>query len=317
MPLELMARFALVLCGLLGVCRAQKVGTNKEEEHPTMGLTTCTKTGGCVTNSDTMVTMDSQWRWLHDAQSGNCIQGNKWAVQEATCGTTCAMEGITKSDYQTTYGVAEVPGGIKLKYKNGPSIGSRLYMMEDESTYKMFKLLNKEFTFDVDVSTLDCGLNGAVYFVEMEANGGLGTGSNMAGAKYGTGYCDAQCPHDLKFIGGQCNIKGWHMTPVGPMGHYGSCCSELDIWEANAQASAYTAHPCATLGPKTCEGTGEPNVCGDTPEDCKCCATPESCPCCGRYKGVCDRDGCDYNSYRLGNESWARDRPSQLTPASQ
>lgn len=26
---------------------------------------------------------------------------------------------------------------------------------------------------------------------------------NKAGAKHGTGYCDAQCPHDVKFIGGK------------------------------------------------------------------------------------------------------------------
>lgn len=31
----------------------------------------------------------------------------------------------------------------------------------------MFKPLNKEFTFDVDVSNLECGINGALYFVEM------------------------------------------------------------------------------------------------------------------------------------------------------
>ena len=29
----------------------------------------------------------------------------------------------------------------------------------------MFQLLNREFTYDVDVSSLDCGLNGALYFV--------------------------------------------------------------------------------------------------------------------------------------------------------
>ncbi|KAK4159091.1 concanavalin A-like lectin/glucanase domain-containing protein [Cladorrhinum sp. PSN259] len=31
---------------------------------------------------------------------------------------------------------------------------------------------------------------------------------NKAGAKYGTGYCDAQCPRDLKFINGEANNAG-------------------------------------------------------------------------------------------------------------
>ena len=30
----------------------------------------------------------------------------------------------------------------------------------------------REFTFDVDVSQLPCGLNGALYFVEMDEDGG-------------------------------------------------------------------------------------------------------------------------------------------------
>jgi cellulose 1,4-beta-cellobiosidase len=68
----------------------------------------------------------------------------------------------------------------------------------------MFKLLNKEFTFDVDVSNLPCGLNGALYLVEMDEDGGMAKySSNKAGAKYGTGYCDTQCPHDIKFINGE------------------------------------------------------------------------------------------------------------------
>lgn len=68
----------------------------------------------------------------------------------------------------------------------------------------MFMLKNMEFTFDVDVSNLPCGLNGALYFVKMDADGGLSEYSgNSAGADYGTGYCDAQCPQDLKFIGGE------------------------------------------------------------------------------------------------------------------
>ena len=59
---------------------------------------------------------------------------------------------------------------------------------------------------------MPCGLNGAVYFVEMDADGGSAQaaekgGANAAGAKYGTGYCDAQCPHDLKFMEGKANVS--------------------------------------------------------------------------------------------------------------
>lgn len=107
-------------------------------------------------------------------------------------------------------------GGNSLKLQlvtKGPystNIGSRLYMIETDTKYQMFNLLNTEITFDVDVSNLPCGLNGALYFVSMDADGGLSKYStNKAGAKYGTGYCDAQCPRDLKFINGQVS----HMLP--------------------------------------------------------------------------------------------------------
>ena len=83
-------------------------------------------------------------------------------------------------------------------------------MMKDDSTYEMFKLApDLEFTFDVDLSNLPCGLNGALYFVSMDADGGMKKYSgNKAGAKYGTGYCDAQCPRDLKFINGEVGVVG-------------------------------------------------------------------------------------------------------------
>ncbi|KAG6838176.1 hypothetical protein C0991_001343, partial [Blastosporella zonata] len=69
--------------------------------------------------------------------------------------------------------------------------------------YEMIKLVNQEYTFDVDVSNLPCGLNGALYFSEMDADGGVSKyPTNKAGAKYGTGYSDSQCPRDWKFIEG-------------------------------------------------------------------------------------------------------------------
>ena len=57
----------------------------------------------------------------------------------------------------------------------------------------------------VDDSNLDCGLNGALYFVQMDADGGKEKYGNT-GAHVGLGYCDAQCPHDLKFINGEANV---------------------------------------------------------------------------------------------------------------
>jgi cellulose 1,4-beta-cellobiosidase len=97
--------------------------------------------------------------------------------------------------------------------------------MADDSNYEMFNLLNQEFTFDVDVSQLPCGLNGALYFSEMEADGGMSKfPTNKAGAKYGTGYCDSQCPRDIKFIDGVVRLflhTGFivvHFSSIGQLG---------------------------------------------------------------------------------------------------
>ncbi len=159
--------------------------------------------------------------------------------------------------------------------------------MNGVSKYQMFTLLGNEFTFDVDVSKLGCGLNGALYFVSMDEDGGMSKYStNKAGAKYGTGYCDAQCPRDLKFINGEANSAEWNPSSNDQnagVGGYGSCCSEMDIWEANSISTAYTPHPCSEVGQSRCTG----DECGGTYS-----AT--------RYAGTCDPDGCDFNSYRQG-----------------
>jgi cellulose 1,4-beta-cellobiosidase len=162
-------------------------------------------------------------------------------------------------------------------------------MMDTTDKYKIFKLKNREFALTVDMARMPCGLNGAVYFVEMDADGGVarGNGGNQAGAAYGTGYCDAQCPHDMKFINGKANIVDWNSTSDPPVGKYGICCAEMDIWEANSRSTAYTPHPCKITGPYECGG----QECGDNDSG-------------DRYKGVCDKDGCDFNSWRMGNHTF-------------
>ena len=75
---------------------------------------------------------------------------------------------------------------------------------DTDTTYQVFDLTNQELAFDVDASSLPCGLKGALYFVQMDKDGGMSKyPGNKAGAKYGTGYCDGQCTRNLKFINGE------------------------------------------------------------------------------------------------------------------
>lgn len=192
---------------------AQQIGTLTAETHPKLTWAKCTGTGttATCTNQSASIVLDSNWRWLHTTSgSTNCYDGNSWDTtlcpDGKTCATNCALDG---ADYSGTYGITTTGNSLTLKFVTvGPystNIGSRVYLMDTTDTkYELFKPNNKEFTFDVDVSNLPCGLNGALYFSEMAADGGQSKyPTNKAGAKYGTGYCDAQCPHDVKFINGE------------------------------------------------------------------------------------------------------------------
>jgi len=265
-----------------------------------MPMEECQSEGNCQKVS-TGVTLDANWRWIHGKDGyQNCYTGNEWdqgyCPDAQTCSENCLLEGVSKSDYTNTYGITtDNSGSMTLKFvtsgQYSKNVGSRTYLLDESGErYYMFKLKNKEFTFDVDVSKLPCGLNGALYFVEMEADGGLHYPGNTAGPAYGTGYCDAQCPHDIKWINGEANCEDWSGSDNdvnAGVGHYGTCCFEFDIWEANSQSSAYTNHPCDVQGQYRCEGV----ECGDNESD-------------NRFDGVCDKDGCDYNHWRQGDKTY-------------
>ncbi|KAI3321572.1 concanavalin A-like lectin/glucanase domain-containing protein [Xylariaceae sp. AK1471] len=132
------------------------------------------------------------------------------------------------------------------------------------------------FTFDVDLSTVDCGLNAALYFVAMEADGGMKSySSNKAGAKY-----------DLKFVAGKANIEDGNPLPTHPnagVGPYGACCAEMDwLGNSNSHSFAFTPHPYTNNAYHVCETSG----CGDTYSN-------------DRFAGDCDPNGCGYNPYRI------------------
>ncbi|KAL5047047.1 putative 1,4-beta-D-glucan cellobiohydrolase A [Aspergillus fruticulosus] len=283
---------ALLFSALLSVSRAQQAGTAQAEVHPSLTWQRCEASGSCTDVAGSVV-LDSNWRWTHSVDGyTNCYTGNTWdstlCPDNESCAANCAVDG---ADYEGTYGITSTGDSLTLKFVTGSNVGSRVYLLEDDETYQTFDLLNNEFTFDVDVSNLPCGLNGALYFTSMDADGGLSRyEGNKAGAKYGTGYCDSQCPRDIKFINGLANVEGWEPSDSDPnagVGGMGTCCPEMDIWEANSISAAYTPHPCDSVEQTMCEG----DTCGGTYSD-------------DRYAGTCDPDGCDFNSYRMGNTSF-------------
>merc|ERR1712048_845592 len=118
---------------------------------------------------------------------------------------------------------------------------------------------------------------------------------NEAGARYGTGYCDAQCPHDLKWINGVANVDNWipqETDENAGLGRYGTCCTELDMWEANSISQAYTMHSCNVTEQTRCDGI----ECGDNAG----AVTPEA----HRFEGLCDKNGCDFAPVRMGDKTF-------------
>jgi len=282
-------KVALLSLSFLAIAFGQQIGTNTAETHPSLTWETCTSSG-CTTNTGSVV-LDSNWRWVHNVGgSTNCYTGNTWDAtlcpNDATCAANCALDG---ANYSGTYGVTTSGNALTLDFVTGSNVGSRLYLLSSNTEYQKFDLLNSEFAFDVNVSQLPCGLNGALYFSEMPLDGGVSAfPTNKAGAEYGTGYCDSQCPRDLKFIDGQGNVAGWvpdtNNANTG-IGNTGACCNEMDVWEANSVSAAFTPHPCSETGLTACNGTA--------------CGGPTN-----RYGSICDPDGCDFNSYRMGDTTF-------------
>lgn len=265
----------LILSALLaGIALAQQQGTYTPEVHPQLLSQNCTS-AGCRT-LNTSVVLDSNYRWLHNVGGyDSCNPAGlspDYCPNVTACATNCALEGVNYASNGVTTSGSSVTLNL---FFNGTSRSPRIYLLANETTYSLFQLLNKEFTYTVDVSKVPCGVNGALYLSEMSANGGA-SDLNTAGAKYGTGYCDAQCPKN-NFLdtpeGLEANINGT----------MGACCNEMDIWEANNAANALTPHPCDAVGTQACTGTACTN---------------------DLISGVCDQAGCDFNPFRMGNQAF-------------
>ncbi|CAK4911603.1 unnamed protein product [Aphanomyces euteiches] len=261
---------AYLTSALVAQTHAQQIGSSTTEVHPVLQTQTCTKSGGCVTQN-TKIVLDSNWRWLH--QVGNfspCrndagVWNTAVCADGVSCAKNCALENI---DYGAT-GIRTTGGSLNF------DLNKRLYLLEDDNNYKLYKLLNLEFTFDIDLSKAACNVDAGLYFIEMDKTGDR-SATNPAGATYGTGYCDAQCGEGAPFIHGKANLNG----------NIGTCCAEFDILEANSISTSFTSHPCTKTGLFECTS---PLECGGGDN---------------RYKGTCDKDGCGVNPWAMNVHSF-------------
>jgi cellulase len=262
--------FLAAVAVLAQLAAAQRIGSIPEV-HPKLQTWKCSTIGGCV-KQDTSVVLDALSHPLHQVGNSSVSCGD-WSnglnpdlcATEESCAKNCELDGV---DY-ASHGVTTKGGSLILHQymkSNGAisSVSPRVYLLDESGkNYDLLKLLNQELSFDVDVSSLVCGMNGALYLSEMLKSGGR-SNLNPAGAQYGTGYCDAQC-FTNPWINGVANVNS-----------SGTCCNEMDLWEANARSTGYTPHACDITGLYECTG----DECGGS--------------------GVCDKSGCGFNPYALG-----------------
>lgn len=195
-----MSRSFLVIAPfLLGLVAAQSTD-NTTEAHPKLTTYKCTTEGGCVPQTSALVLESSQHHiYQKDNPEYSCGDWGSGAnatvcPDEETCQQNCILQGFPDYTEKGVYTNGSDLNIIMLS-EDGTENSPRLYLLnEAEDAYEMLQLVGQEFTFDVDMSKLPCGMNSALYFSEMEAKGGQDSSDiPVAGAAYGTGYCDAQC----------------------------------------------------------------------------------------------------------------------------
>ena len=207
---------------LLPLVSAQQIGRIREI-HPRFPTETCTNQHGCVTHQ-TSVVLDALSHPVQNIHTGALCENSTGGFSSSVCSTAeacaqnCALEGVNYAQH----GVQARGDSMTLRQYlniNGTEteVSPRLYLLDPTGReYALLKLLNQEVSFTVDVSNLPCGMNGALYLSAMDASGGRSQ-LNPAGATYGTGYCDAQCP------------KSAWINGVANENDYGACCNEMDL----------------------------------------------------------------------------------------
>lgn len=156
------AAFALALSCL---ANAQNPATGLPELHPFLLTEKCTSLGGCVAQN-TSVVLDYNYRWIHtvggyDSCTTSTGLNATLCPDEATCAQNCVVESADYANAGVVTSGSSMTMNQYLESSTGvSSVSPRVYLLdEDTQDYVMFKLLGQELTFDVDLSTLPCGVS--------------------------------------------------------------------------------------------------------------------------------------------------------------
>lgn len=153
-----------------------------------------------------------QWRWLHSDGFKNCYDMGTWNDYgcKDNCTEVCMLEGADYRSLGVSTANTSVTQKLVTRIDFARNVASRLFLLESRDKYQTFRLLDNEFAFDVNLSKTGCGVNSALHFIDMDADGGMARfPTNEAGAEYGTGYCNSQCSRALRYVGGKVRSASW------------------------------------------------------------------------------------------------------------
>ncbi|KAF4418029.1 cellulose 1,4-beta-cellobiosidase [Fusarium austroafricanum] len=233
------------------------------------------------------VVLDANLRRVNCCGTSSNVQRTsckKLKKGETGCPVDCCIAGANYTAHGVFTHGDELTLDFAAKSPNTPDY-IRVFLLAHGDQYERFNFLapwESEISIDVDVSKLGKGFKAVVSLHRMKIDGGKKRyKGDKVGARYGTGYCDATCPRDQKFVGGKANYDHWVPSETDPFsgsGYLGYCCPHAVVWEGNKYFDTFSFHQCAKRFPHTCYG----NDCGMK----------------------CHSRGCDYNPMGKGNSSF-------------
>ncbi|KAJ4161916.1 hypothetical protein BFJ63_vAg13185 [Fusarium oxysporum f. sp. narcissi] len=257
-----MSRAILLGASLFASGYAQWPCGNIEEKHPPLTWYHCDQKpcqkfyGAVVLDSTLRETNCCAGSFnIKDLHRTDCKKKDK-----DTCPVDCCIEG---ADYQA-HGISTDDTSLTLDLgasaPHTPKDLIRVFALKEDERYLAPRLIDQrdsEYTFDLEIRNVPSGYKARVSLNWMWPDGGKSEAKgDKAGARYGTGYCDATCDLGQRFVEGRANYDGWVPSKHDPKlgkGRLGACCASFVLWEGNIESTDFSFSPCLPPWYHTCK----------------------------------------------------------------